>query len=154
MKRVMLLTLSMFLLFSSLSACAQNMVTVPSSEKNISKSNWYYEFFSDKNEQTAITDNQAALLNKGMVSVNQSVSSNGYTITLESAISDGCRSFFKFRVTAPTGVVLDGDRYAFNSSSQITGKNGENLNLIFNAAGSTTLEDNNVNDNEITILFE
>lgn len=154
MKRVMLLTLSMFLLFSSLSACVQNMVTVPSSEKNISKSNWYYEFFSDKNEQTAITDNQALLLNKGLVSAEQSVSCNGYTIALDSAISDGYRSFFKFRVTAPTGVVLDGDCYAFNSSSQITGKNGENLNLIFNAAGSTTLEDNNVNDNEITILFE
>lgn len=89
-----------------------------------------------------------------MVSVDQSVSSNGYTITLESVISDGYRSFFKFRVTAPTGSILDGDRYVFDCSSQITGKNGEDLNLTFNAAGDETLEDNNITDNEITILYE
>ena len=154
MKRIITLTISILLLFSSLSACGQNVATTHSKYENIPEVNWYYEFFSDKDDTVAITNNQTKLLNKGMVSVDQSVSSNGYTITLESVISDGYRSFFKFRVTAPTGSILDGDRYIFDCSSQITGKNGEDLNLTFNAAGDETLEDNNITDNEITMLYE
>lgn len=154
MKRIVTLTISILLLFGSLSACTQSIATAPSEQENLPEVNWYYEFFSDKDDKVAITDNQTVLLNKGIVTVNQSVSSNGYTIALESAISDGYRSFFKFQVTAPTGSILDGDRYVFDCSSRITGKNGEDLNLTFNAAGDETLEDNNITDNEITILYE
>lgn len=154
MKRIITLTISIFLLFGSLSACTQSIATAPSEQENLPEVNWYYEFFSDKDDKVAITDNQTVLLNKGIVSVNQSVSCNGYTIILESAISDGYRSFFKFQVTASTGDALDGDHYVFDSSSRITDKNGEDLNLVFNAAGFETLEDNNVSDNEITILYE
>lgn len=144
----------MLLLFGSLSACTQSEEPDRSKQENIPAVNWYYEFFSDKDDNVTITDNQTVLLNKGTVSVNQSVSSNGYTITLESAISDGYRSFFKFRVTAPAGVSLDGDRYDFDSSSSVVDKNGEGFDLTLNSDRIKTLEDNNATDNELTVLYE
>lgn len=67
MKRIITLTISILLLFGSLSACTQNVATAHSEHENIPEVNWYYEFFSDMDDTVAITDNRAVLLNKGMV---------------------------------------------------------------------------------------
>ena len=59
MKRIITLTISILLLFGSLSACGQNVTTTHSKYENIPEVNWYYEFFSDKDDTVAITNNQA-----------------------------------------------------------------------------------------------
>lgn len=45
MKRIITLTISILLLFGSLSACGQNVTTTHSKYENIPEVNWYYEFF-------------------------------------------------------------------------------------------------------------
>ena len=69
MKRIVTLTISILLLFGSLSACTQSIATALSEQENLSEVNWYYEFFSDKDDKVAVTDNQTVLLNKGILEI-------------------------------------------------------------------------------------
>lgn len=71
---------------------------------------WFQNFFS-KNVQQPLSSSQNAYINTHTVQGNQSQTVNGYTITLESAISDGNRTFIQCKLTAPEGTVLDADKY-------------------------------------------
>lgn len=71
---------------------------------------WFRNFFS-QNTQQPLSGSQNAYIGSHTVQVTQSQTVNGYTITLESAISDGNRTFIQCKLTAPEGTVLDADHY-------------------------------------------
>ena len=86
----------------SLTAIAALAATEPSATRA-----WFFSFFGDSTQVEAewiLTENQSAILDAGLVEINQSVTCNGYTITLESGLCDGYKALIKCRVDAPEGV--------------------------------------------------
>ena len=121
-----------------------------------SPTTWFFSFFGDDPKQEAeleLTENQSAVLDAGLVEINQSVTHNGYTITLESGICDGNRALIKCRVDAPAGVSLNGSRYAFIESS-IEFSGGDNQRYSGSSYTGYTLEDDNPYDNSVTQLLD
>ena len=83
-------------------ATGQEMSTIP----------WFQQYFAEKNyseSESILKPNQKTLLDESIIYYNQSITQNGYTITLLSGISDGCQSFFNFKIVSLDGKVLDGD---------------------------------------------
>lgn len=66
--------------------------------------------FSPGFTSISLTKAQKAILGQGTVQFNQSVTQYGYTVTLESGISDGFRILLVFRVDAPKGTTLDANQ--------------------------------------------
>ena len=64
MKRIVTLTISILLLFGSLSACTQSIATALSEQENLPEVNWYYEFFSDKDDKVAVPESYANQVKK------------------------------------------------------------------------------------------
>lgn len=62
-------------------------------EREQREPSWYEQYFSETESVFPSTDMTA--LEENIIHYNQSITQNGYTITLLSGISDGCRSFFK-----------------------------------------------------------
>ena len=123
----------------------------------ILEENWFPQYFSEKYRDDAeemISENQRELLEQGLVPIGQSVTCNGYTLTLESALSDGYRSFLKFRLTAPEGVDLDGARYNLEGLSQITHADGKEIEFSVEGGDEYSLPDRKDPDNTIAILYE
>src|SRR5699024_10936167 len=80
--RVYILVAAIILL---LAACGVEIVRVL-------EGNWFDQYFSEEGRveaESQISENQRELLEQGMTAIGQSVTCNGYTVTLDSAISDG-----------------------------------------------------------------
>lgn len=123
----------------------------------ILEENWFPQYFSEKyrdDAEEAISENQRELLERDMVPIGQSVTCNGYTLTLEAAISDGYRSFLKFRLTAPEGVVLNGAWYDLEGPSQITHADGQEIEFSLESGAEDVLPDRKDPDNTVAILYE
>lgn len=131
-------------------------MTVFAAENDILFENWFYDFFSDQTSAQPgeeLTENQKAILGQGLVSIDQSVTQNGYTITLESGISDGHRALLKFRVDGPENVSLNGHYSLLLETDIEMPSNGEE-NFSVGYSGGTILEDDDPNDNSVTFLRE
>ena len=93
---------------------------------------WFYKFFSNDVSESSIdmlTENQQSILEHGLVEINQSVTNNGVTVTLESALSDGIRAYLKFRVEPSEGSKLSADDYILDTRTNILLPNGEDGNF-------------------------
>lgn len=137
-------------------ATEQEMSTIP----------WFQQYFSEKNyseSESLLTPNQKTLLDESVVQYNQSITQNGYTITLLSGISDGCRSFLNFKINSPDGKVLDGDysliyeikedlHYEDDADNSSHNTNRDKARVSF--ATMSVLEDPDPYDNSITMLCE
>lgn len=135
-------------------------MTALAAQYGFSDTPWFSLFFSEQpeSETTAVlSDNQKAILDRGLVAINQSVTDNGYTITLESGISDGYRMLLKYRIDAPEGVLLDTDnfRYSLDYTTDILPPSvGKPEAFGVGYSTYSVLEDGNANDHSIGILFE
>ena len=65
--------------------------------------NWFKDYFG----RWGLSDNQIAFIEENTTNIQNSQTCNGYTITVESAFSDGTESMIKLKLTAPEGVRLD-----------------------------------------------
>lgn len=131
---------------SAIVACA---ATTPASARA-----WFFSFFGHdpKHEaQLELTENQSAILDAGLVEINQSATQEGYTITLESGLCDGYRALIKCRVDAPESVSLNGLNYALDCIEFLDGVSGEYITASYTGY---LLEDEDPNDNSITKLLE
>lgn len=131
--------------------------TVFAAEKPQTQEDWFLHFFSSESpsaQNTELTQNQYAVLNHGLTQFDQSVTQNGYTITLESGISDGFRALLKFRVDAPEEVVLKDGQYGLRSETNMQLPRSNEGDYGCSYPGSDTLEDENPNDNSIVLLEE
>ncbi len=125
--------------------------------KPATTSAWFFSFFGYDTKQEAeleLTENQSEILDAGLVEINQSVTYEGYTITLESGLCDGYKALIKCRVDAPEGVSLNGTNYALHYESNI--EFSEEAPGSYAAASYTgyPLEDEDPNDNSITQLLD
>ena len=121
------------------------------------KNPWFTSFFgTDTNEEVVqeLTVNQKDILYAGLAEINQSVTYNGYTITLESGLCDGYRALIKCRIEAPEGVSLNGRNYALDYESHIEFSGGEPGNYSASSYSGHMLEDEDPNDNVVTQLLE
>ena len=115
---------------------------------------WFFSFFGHDTKQEAqleLTENQSAILDAGLVEINQSVTHEGYTITLESGLCDGYRALIKCRIDAPESVSLNGLNYALDCIGFLDGVSGEYITASYTGY---SLEDEDPNDNSITKLLE
>lgn len=130
-------------------------VSVFAAENIMTYDNWFRDYFSGKEVVAEISENQLALLESSITPINQSVTSNGYTVTLETAITDGYVAYFTFRVDAPEGVVLDKRRYFFKEFPlDIFGKDLDDGNISAQSAGWRTLEDDDPTDRSVRLLLD
>ena len=130
-------------------------MSVFAAENILTYDNWFRDFFSGKEVVADISENQLALLDSSITRINQSVTSNGYAVTLESAITDGYVAYFTFRVDAPEDVVLDKYRYDFREVPlDIFGEDIDDGDITIQSGGWRTLEDDDPTDNTVRLLLE
>ncbi len=133
----------------SMSSIVAFATTVPTSTRA-----WFSSFFGNDTKQATeleLTENQLAILDAGLVEINQSATYGGYTITLESGLCDGYRALIKCRVDAPEGVSLNGINYALNIIEYLDGVSGS---YSVSSYTGYPLEDEDPNDNSITLLLD
>lgn len=118
---------------------------------------WFLSFFGYDTKQEAqleLTENQSAILDAGLVEINQSVTYEGYTITLESGLCDGYKALIKCRVDAPEGISLNGMNYALEYESNIEYSGGNPGNYSASSYTGYPIEDEDPYDNSITQLLD
>lgn len=118
---------------------------------------WYTKFFSGEPSTAAadnLTESQQEIWAHGLVRIDQSVTCNGYTITLESGISDGYRMLVKYRIDAPEGIILDADTYFIHFTTDMQLPGTADGNLALGSYGSEPLPDSEPSDGSISQLFE
>ena len=118
---------------------------------------WYRDFFST-NASTEnlenLTGHQQQIWNRGLVKLDQSVTCNGYTVTLESGISDGYRLLIKYRIDGPEGTVLNGDGYQLHYTTDMQIPHFGDGDYSLGVYGEEPLQDENPNDGTVYGLFE
>lgn len=111
---------------------------------------WFRNFFRQEASQE-LSDPQKAYIDEHTIQPQQSQTVNGYTLTLESAITDGNRTFLQCKLTAPEGVVLDADHYGDKHNVVFQSKDQDN-DLMMGVYGWEK-EDDDPTDNQVTMLF-
>lgn len=130
-------------------------MSVFAAEDIMTYDNWFTDYFSGKEVVADISENQLQLLESSITPINQSVTSNGYTVTLETAITDGYVAYFTFRVDAPEGVVLDKRRYEFAEVPlYIFGEDIDDGKIHARSGSWRTLEDDDPTDNTVRLLLD
>lgn len=113
---------------------------------------WFQNFFS-QNSGMDLSNGQIAYIGENTTAVQQSQTMNGYTITLESALSDGVKTLIQFKVTAPEDVVLGLDIYTPGNWADNTFIVNEGGKTYFTSGGWDTFDEDKT-DNAVTILYE
>ena len=131
----------MALLTAAVIASTLAMTAFASSDASV----WFRNFFTKRYGGT-LSNGQTSYLGDYTAQFQQSQSVNGYTITLNSAISDGRFVFIQCDLVAPEGTILDADRYGDLHDT-----------ILWNASGDSfpcnwTIEDGDSTDNTITML--
>ncbi len=136
----------------SVSAIVAFAETIPTFQ-----SAWFFSFFGHDTKQEAeleLTENQSAILDAGLVEINQSVTYEGYTITLESGLCDGNKALIKCRVDAPEDVCLNGLNYALHLESYIERADGVRGDYSGASYTGYPIADEDPNDNSMTQLLD
>lgn len=127
------------------------------SEYSLPGENWFYAFFADSPQPEAaqpLSENQQAVLDRGLVEINQSVTENGWTFTMESGICDGRRMLLKYRVDGPEGTVLNAQQCDIGYSSDIRPPDWEVEGYSAVSCTQHALKDADPSDNSITMLMD
>ena len=118
---------------------------------------WYRDFFAS-NASTEnledLTGHQQQIWDRGLVKLDQSVTCNGYTVTLESGISDGYRMLIKYRIDGPEGTVLNGDGYQLRYTTDMQIPHFGDGDYSLGVYGEEPLQDEKPDDGTVYGLFE
>lgn len=123
----------------------------------LSTGDWFTSFFGYGTQEEAkseLTENQSEILHTGLVEINQSVTNQGYTVTLESGLCDGYRTLIRCRIDAPNGVILNGRNYGLDYTNNIDSSSGVPWDCTAATYSSYLLEDDDPNDNSISVLLD
>ena len=96
------------------------------------KAGGFRDMFAQKSG-TVLTPGQENFVQDNTVDAGVSQTQNGYTLTLDSAVTDGKLAYFRFRLTAREGTKLDADWYGANYETVVKNEAGEDL---FSGEGS------------------
>ncbi len=111
---------------------------------------WFRQFFAQHSGEV-LTDGKNAYLGQSAAAFQQSYTKDGFTISLESALSDGVNTMLQFRVEVPEGTVLDAHHYSISNwmGFELVGDNGETLR----DSGGWQSYDENPDDNTFSMLY-
>lgn len=120
---------------------------------------WFQYFFEEKLQQP-LSSGQNDFIHDSTLDVNQSVTVNGYTLTIEYAIADSRNAYIKLRLESPVNEPLDGDFYV-HTPRELPDKSGleptffkvDDPALRYGSGTWEMLEDGNPNDNSVSILW-
>lgn len=116
---------------------------------------WFPRFFAAQEDSLEeITRNQAEIMEKGLVPIGKSQTHNGYTVTLQSGISDSRRAILIFEVTAPEGTILDSDVTSVKSCIDIEVPSPGEGNYAAAMRGGFRIPDHDPQDNRLLIAEE
>lgn len=123
----------------------------------ITEAGWFQNFFERESKQK-LTPSQAAVVQASTKECGQSVTLDGYTLTLESVIADPNNCYMKLKITAPEGVVLDSEGgYGYwvpREPKELYPIFAPASGAEFSGCGSwQNLDDGNSRDNQVTILW-
>lgn len=90
------------------------------------KAGWFRDMFAGQSD-TELTPGQETFIRDNTVSVDAHQTHNGYTLTLDSAFTDGKLAYFRFMLTAPEGDVLNGEWYGALHETTIQNEAGEHF---------------------------
>lgn len=131
-------------------------VGVFATEYRLAVEDWFYSFFTGNNQTEVmenLSENQKEVINDGFVEINQCMTVDGWTVTLESGISDGYRMLVKYRVDAPEGVVLDSS-YSLGFWPVIKTAEGKTIDWNGPFIAQWTIADEDPGDNTMTRLID
>lgn len=118
---------------------------------------WFTSFFANSTQietDEYLTEDQNLIMDSGLVEIDQSMTVNGYTITLETGICDGYRMLLKFRLDAPEGVVLDGRNYWLDTVIERVTQEEETDGYGTGTIQLHMLDDENTADNSATLILD
>ena len=124
----------------------------------IVKSDWFKSFFeSERNRE--LTPDQQQFLEENSVGVGESVTVDGYTVTLEAALCDDWELYLKLRIVAPDGITLDfpnaddGSCLFEDVSYHSSAVDPSSVRYRMRGGGWRPLEDSDGEENTATIVF-
>ena len=125
----------------------------------ISESDWFKAFFSDRMDMSLSMD-QAQYVDDNTKEIGQSVTVDGYTLTVESAIADSRNAYIKLILQGPPDTALDADIYWYKNRPT-TDADGWDKNFykvdepdaIYGAGTWHMVDDGNPEDNSVTIMY-
>lgn len=135
----MVLIAALMLLTLTITACASPEITI-----------WFRQYFQNSDGQN-LTPGQIQYIEDHTVPQEQSQTCNGYTITLDAAISDGRNALVKMTLTAPEDVALDADYYDIETKETLRNENDKYF--ISGSYGWNFLNKKGSKDNVCDILF-
>lgn len=111
---------------------------------------WFRNFFSRKFGRE-LSQSQMEYIGENTAQFRQSHTQNGYTLTLDTAISDGVHTYIRFQLTAPEGVALDAHSYSPSNwmDLELTNARGE---CYIGSSGWDTIDDD-PSDNAVSLLY-
>lgn len=114
-------------------------------------SNWFHAYFQ-RNSEVPLTEEQIAFIDENTIDQSQSQTYHGYTLAVESAISDGIYGYIKLKLTAPEHVVLDAESYypgnpEYLTTEQIILEDSEEISFGFDL-----VEDNDALSNTVSLM--
>lgn len=112
----------------------------------VTGSEWFVNYFREKGGQE-LSESEITYIEENTVDYNRSVTHNGYTVSVEYALTDGYTAYIKLKVTAPEWVVMNADDYGFvyKLKSQFYPEDGSDPSRT----GSWQMTDDNPEDNII-----
>lgn len=143
-----------FKLLLAAAVIAVMTMTVFAAERIMTYDNWFEDFFSGKEVVADISENQLALLDQTMARVDKSVTSGGYTVTLETALTDGYVAYLTLRVEAPEERALDAVYYKFGEVPMDWLETASDGIVSVIGAGWQLLEDGEPEDNSVRLLLK
>lgn len=138
-------------------AAALLVGTLALSAAAMSENGWFQLFFSREKGQ-ALTQGQVALIQTSTKTYGQSVTKDGYTVTLESVIADPENCYMNLRITGPVGTCMNNEA-GYGSRSPRSPKElyqpfAPVSGAVFSGVGSwQNLEDEDPDDNQVSILY-
>lgn len=122
----------------------------------LSGADWFKAYFEERTKQP-LSEGQADYIDQRTEDIAQSVTIDGYTLTVESAIADQYTAYIKLKLQAPPGEILDAESYLagipdrenLEKEKGLTRADGKNA-----AYGSSMgpLDDGNPKDGSFSIL--
>lgn len=104
------------------------------------------EFFVRRSD-AALSDGQQEFVEENAVALQDSQTHDGYTLTLDTAISDGICTYFLFQLTAPEGTILDARSYDFREWYPLK----STLGTEFPGSGGWDTIDDDPGDNTVSL---
>ena len=108
-----------------------------------------WEFFVERSD-VVLSESQHQFVEENAIPIQNSQTRDGYTLTLDTAISDGICTYIRFQLTAPEGTILDARSYDAREHTWLTSTLGNK----FPGSGGWDTVDDDPTDNTVTLILK